>query len=245
MILFPAIDLKNGDCVRLLRGDMDASTTFNDNPAAQAKEFEVAGAEYLHIVDLNGAFEGKPVNEDAVKNILSTITIPAQLGGGIRSMETIDRWLSLGVSRVILGTAALHNADLVYEACDKYPGQIVVGIDSREGKVAVEGWAEKSEVPTAELGKAYENAGVAAIIYTDVGRDGAMEGPDLEGTEALLRAISTPVIASGGVSTLEDLRQLKQLEPFGLAGVISGRAIYDGAIPLKDGMNLLKQAVSL
>ncbi len=241
MILFPAIDLKNGECVRLLRGDMNDATTFNDDPAAQAREFEAAGAEYLHIVDLNGAFEGKPVNEDAVKSILSAISIPAQLGGGIRTMETIDRWLELGVSRVILGTAALHNADLVYEVCEKYPGQIVVGIDSREGKVAIEGWATKSGVTTEELGKAYENAGVAAIIYTDVGRDGAMEGPDLEGTEALLRAISTPVIASGGVSSLEDLRKLKQLEPLGLAGIISGRAIYDGAIPLQDGITLLRE----
>jgi phosphoribosylformimino-5-aminoimidazole carboxamide ribotide isomerase len=230
MIFFPAIDLKDGQCVRLLRGDMEKATVFNDNAGAQAKAFADAGCRWLHVVDLNGAFEGKPVNGEAVKAILGAIDIPLQLGGGIRDMETIAFWLDGGVARVILGTVALRDPDLVRRACEKYPGRVAVGIDARDGFVAVEGWAEVSKMKAFDLADLFEDAGVAAIIYTDIGRDGAMEGPNVAATTGLAAAISTPVIASGGVSSMDDLKLLKDAAGGLLEGVISGRAVYDGKI---------------
>ncbi len=240
MIIYPAIDLKDGQCVRLVRGKMDKATIFSDNPTAQAKSFENQGAEYIHIVDLNGAFEGKPVNHQAVLSIINEINIPVQLGGGIRTMAMIEEWLKAGVSRVILGTIALRNPDLVREACKKFPNQIIVGIDARGGKVAVEGWAEISEIDALDMAKRFEDAGVAAIIYTNIDKDGALEGADIEGTKELAEKISIPIIASGGVSNLDDLRKLKEIEKFGVSGVISGRAIYDGRFKLKDAIEVLK-----
>lgn len=240
MILFPAIDLKDGKCVRLLRGEMDAATVFSDDPTAKAREFEALGFEYLHLVDLNGAFEGKPVNASAVKAILQSIQIPVQLGGGIRDMATIEQWLALGVSRVILGTAALKDPTLTKAACKAFPGRIVLGIDARHGKVAVEGWAETSDMAATALAKEYEQAGAAAIIYTDIGCDGAMAGPNLEETVRLAQSITTPVIASGGVSSMDDLQALKAHEKDGISGVISGRAIYDGRIDPKEALALMR-----
>jgi len=240
MIFFPAIDLKDGQCVRLLRGDMDKATVFNDDAGAQAKVFADAGCQWLHVVDLNGAFEGKPVNADAVKSILSAIDIPTQLGGGIRDMETISYWLETGIRRVILGTVALRNPDLVKEACREFPGRVAVGIDARDGFVAVEGWAEVSEMKAFDLADKFEDAGVAAIIYTDIARDGAMQGPNVEATTALAAAISTPVIASGGVSSMQDLQLLKDAGGGLLEGVISGRAVYDGLINPGEAIALLK-----
>ncbi len=241
MILYPAIDLKDGNCVRLVRGEMDQATVFNTSPGAQAKEFRDAGCRWLHVVDLNGAFAGKPVNAAAVDAILKALgpAIPMQLGGGIRSMETIDLWLEKGVSRVILGTIALRDPALVKTACARHPGRIAVGIDARDGFVAVEGWAETSNTTALDLAKQFEDAGVAAIIYTDIARDGAMAGPNVEATAALARAISIPVIASGGVSSLDDLRTLKAVEDSGIAGVISGRALYDGRITLSEALEVL------
>lgn len=238
MILYPAIDLKDGACVRLLHGEMDKATVFSNSPGEQAASFEKSGFEWLHIVDLNGAFEGKPVNESAVKSILSNITIPAQLGGGIRNMAMIDTWLSAGISRVILGTAALRNPVLVKEACRMFPGQIAVGIDAKQGRVAVNGWAEVSDMLAVDLARRFEDAGVCAIIYTDIGRDGAMQGPNVEETAALASAITTPVIASGGVSCLDDLRALKAQEISGIEGAIIGRALYDGAIKPAEALAL-------
>lgn len=241
MILYPAIDLKDGNCVRLLRGEMDEATVFNTSPAAQAKAFRDAGCEWLHVVDLNGAFAGKPVNGEAVDGILAAMgDIPVQLGGGIRDMATIDQWLDRGIRRVILGTVALRDPALVKEACKRHPGRIAVGIDARDGYVAVEGWAETSSVTALDLALKFEDAGVAAIIFTDIARDGAMAGPNVEATAALAAKISTPVIASGGVSSLDDLRALKAVEQTGLDGVISGRALYDGRIDLKSALDLLK-----
>jgi len=230
MIFFPAIDLKDGQCVRLLRGDMQKATVFNDDAGAQAKAFADAGCSWLHVVDLNGAFEGKPVNGEAVRAILGAIDIPAQLGGGIRDMQTMVHWLEAGIARVILGTVALRDPDLVRQACREFPGRVAVGIDARDGFVAVQGWAEVSQMKVFELADMFEDAGVAAIIYTDIGRDGAMEGPNVEATTALAAAISTPVIASGGVSSMDDLRLLKGAGGGLLEGVISGRAVYDGKI---------------
>ena len=240
MILFPAIDLKDGTCVRLVRGEMDQSTTFNDDPAAQAREFAGAGFEWIHIVDLNGAFAGKPVNADAVAAIVGAVDLPVQLGGGIRSMDTIARWLETGVQRVILGTAALKDPDLVRRACEQYPGRIVVGIDARDGRVAVEGWAETSEVKAPDLALRFENDGVAAIVYTDIDRDGAMQGVNVDATVDLAFALTTPVIASGGVRGLSDLADLKTNESVGIEGVISGRAIYDGRLDPEEALQLLK-----
>ncbi|MEL7139445.1 MAG: 1-(5-phosphoribosyl)-5-[(5-phosphoribosylamino)methylideneamino]imidazole-4-carboxamide isomerase [Pseudomonadota bacterium] len=242
MILYPAIDLKDGACVRLLRGEMDAATVFNDDPAAQARAFQDAGCEWLHIVDLNGAFEGRPVNAAAVEAILGALSIPAQLGGGIRSLSTIDDWLSRGIARVILGTVALRDPALVREAARTHPGRIAVGIDARGGRVAVEGWAETSEVMATELARRFEDAGVAAIIYTDIERDGAMQGPNVEATAALAQAVSIPVIASGGVSSLEDLAALRD-SGAPLDGVISGRALYNGRLQIGAAVALLKGAV--
>ncbi len=238
MILYPAIDLKDGHCVRLLRGEMSAATVFNDDPAAQARAFEAAGCTWLHLVDLNGAFAGEPVNAAAVEAILGAITVPAQLGGGIRDMATIERWIEAGLSRAILGTVAVENPGLVCEAAKAFPGKIAVGIDARDGKVATRGWAEETGVEATDLAKSYEDAGVAAIIYTDIHRDGAMQGPNVEATAALARAVSIPVIASGGVASLDDLRALKTCGA-PLDGAISGRALYDGAIDLGEALAVL------
>ncbi|MGR3837334.1 MAG: 1-(5-phosphoribosyl)-5-[(5-phosphoribosylamino)methylideneamino]imidazole-4-carboxamide isomerase [Cognatishimia sp.] len=239
MILYPAIDLKDGNAVRLLHGDMDKTTVFNDNPAAQALEFVEAGCEWLHHVDLNGAFAGEPVNARPVEEILSQTKVPAQLGGGIRDMATIEMWLTKGLARVILGTVAVENPDLVREAAKAFPGQVAVGIDARNGFVATKGWAEETDVQVTDLAKSFEDAGVAAIIYTDILRDGAMKGPNVTATAELAKAVDIPVIASGGVSSLEDLEALKTCGA-ALNGAISGRALYDGAIDLGEALALLK-----
>lgn len=238
MILYPAIDLKDGACVRLLRGDMDAATVFGLDPAAQARAFQDAGCDWLHLVDLNGAFAGQPVNGAAVEAILNATTIPAQLGGGIRDMTTIEMWLSRGIKRVILGTVAVENPDLVRHAARAFPAQIAVGIDARAGKVATKGWATETEVMATDLAKSFEDAGVAALIYTDIDRDGAMGGPNIAATEGLARAVSIPVIASGGVSSLADLSALRATGV--IAGAISGRALYDGAIDLGAALHMLR-----
>ena len=234
MILYPAIDLKDGKCVRLLRGEMDKATVFSDSPANQAAVFEKSGFEWLHIVDLNGAFEGKPVNEAAVKSILERVKMPVQLGGGIRDMNMIATWLEAGISRVILGTAALRNPVLVKEACRLFPGQIAVGIDAKDGKVAVNGWAEVSDHPAVELAQKFEDVGVCAIIYTDISKDGAMAGPNFDETVKLAEAITTPVIASGGISSVDDIARYKQYSDVGIDGCILGRALYEGAIKAED-----------
>jgi len=239
MIFFPAIDLKDGQCVRLIQGDMDQATVFGDDPAAQARLFAAAGAAWLHVVDLNGAISGRPVNEAAVVAILDALEIPVQLGGGIRDLETINFWLERGVRRVILGTVAVRDPDLVKQACRDHPGRVAVGIDARGGLVAVEGWTEVSEITALELAKKFEDCGVAAIIYTDIARDGAMQGPNTEATVELARSVSIPVIASGGVSSLKDLENLKSAGEGLLEGVISGRALYDGRINLSEAVNLL------
>ncbi|OWY10995.1 1-(5-phosphoribosyl)-5-[(5-phosphoribosylamino)methylideneamino]imidazole-4-carboxamide isomerase [Thioclava sp. F42-5] len=238
MILYPAIDLKDGQCVRLLHGEMDKATVFGDDPAAQAAKFEAAGCEWVHLVDLNGAFAGEPVNAAAVEAILSRVKVPAQLGGGIRDMATIERWLDKGLARVILGTVAVENPDLVRDAAKAFPGQVAVGIDARNGKVATKGWAEETDVMVTDLAKSFEDAGVAAIIYTDIMRDGAMGGPNIAATEALARAVEIPVIASGGVSSLPDLIALRDTGV--IAGAISGRAIYDGALDLTEALAALR-----
>ncbi|SMX49574.1 1-(5-phosphoribosyl)-5-[(5-phosphoribosylamino)methylideneamino]imidazole-4-carboxamide isomerase [Maliponia aquimaris] len=239
MILYPAIDLKDGKAVRLLRGDMDKATVFNDDPAAQALEFVAQGCEWLHLVDLNGAFAGAPVNAAAVESILRQTRTPAQLGGGIRDMATIEMWLSKGLARVILGTVAVEQPDLVREAARAFPGQVAVGIDARVGRVATKGWAEVTQVDAVDLARSFEDDGVAAIIYTDINRDGAMMGPNVEATAALARAVTIPVIASGGVSSIKDLIALRDCGA-ALNGAISGRALYDGAIDLKEALEVLR-----
>jgi phosphoribosylformimino-5-aminoimidazole carboxamide ribotide isomerase len=238
MILYPAIDLKDGQAVLLLRGDMDKATVFSDDPAAQALAFVEAGCDWLHLVDLNGAFAGAPVNAAPVEAILKACRVPAQLGGGIRDMATIEGWLDKGLQRVILGTVAVENPGLVREAARAFPGHVAVGIDARGGKVATKGWAEETNVEVTDLAKSFEDAGVAAIIYTDINRDGAMQGPNIEATAALARAVSIPVIASGGVSSLEDLVALRDCGA-GLNGAISGRALYDGALDLTEALKVL------
>ena len=239
MILYPAIDLKDGACVRLLRGEMEAATVFGTDPAAQARAFQDAGCRWLHLVDLNGAFAGTPVNGAAVEGILAAVTVPAQLGGGIRDRATIEAWLEKGIRRVILGTAALRDPELVRQAAAAHPGRVAVGIDARDGRVAVEGWAETSDVTALDLARRFEDAGVAAIIYTDIERDGAMRGPNVEATAALAQAVAIPVIASGGVSSIDDLRALKA-SGAPLDGAISGRALYEGKLDLAEAVALLE-----
>lgn len=237
--LFPAIDLKDGACVRLVRGDMDQATVFSDDPTAQAQAFEAAGFSWLHMVDLNGAFEGRPVNGDAVAAVVAGCGLKVQLGGGIRDLATIEAWLTRGVARVVLGTVALREPALVTEACKEFPGRIAVGIDARGGLVAVEGWADVSEVAVLDLAQSYEASGVAAIIHTDIDRDGAMSGMNVAATAALADALTTPVIASGGVTSLDDLAAVKRAAASGIIGVISGRALYDGRIDPREALALL------
>ena len=232
MILYPAIDLKEGRCVRLVRGEMNAATVFNDDPAAQAQSFVDAGCRWLHLVDLDGAFAGKPMNAKSVEAILARVKVPAELGGGIRDLATIEAWLGKGIARVILGTAALTNPDLVKEGCRRFPGKVVVGIDARSGKVAVEGWAKTSEMTALDLALRVEDAGVAAIIFTDIDRDGVLAGVNVAATAGLAQKLKTPVIASGGVASLADITALKEHETDGIAGAILGRALYDGRIDL-------------
>ncbi len=230
MILYPAIDLKRGACVRLVQGDMARATVYADDPAAQARSFVDAGCAWLHVVDLDGAVAGAPVNVAAVSAILDAVEVPLQLGGGIRDVATVKAWFAAGVARVILGTAAVREPELVRATSRAFPGRVAVAIDAREGRVAVAGWAESTEIEARELALRFEDAGAAAIIYTDIARDGTLEGVNVAATEALARAVNTPVIASGGVATLDDLRALKAIEDAGVAGVIVGRAFYDGRI---------------
>ena len=230
MILFPAIDLKDGKCVRLVKGDMKAATVFNNDPAAQAQAFAEQGFEWLHVVDLNGAFAGRPVNGEAVRAILSAAHLPVQLGGGIRDIATIEMWLQAGVSRIILGTAAVRNPALVREACKRFPGRVAVGIDARSGRVAVEGWAEDSDLSTEALAQRFGDAGVAAIIYTDIERDGVLGGINIDSTLKLARTTSIPVIASGGLASIADIRRLLEPDCAILQGAIAGRALYDGRL---------------
>ena len=238
MILYPAIDLKDGACVRLLRGDMDKATVFGTAPAAQAATFAAAGCDWLHLVDLNGAFAGTPVNAAAVEAILAAVSIPCQLGGGIRDRATIEHWLEKGLARVILGTVAVENPDLVRAAARAHPGRIAVGIDARKGRVATKGWATETDIMATDLARRFEDAGVAALIYTDIDRDGAMQGPNVAATQALARAVTIPVIASGGVSSLADLIALNATGV--IAGAISGRALYDGALDLATALAALR-----
>jgi phosphoribosylformimino-5-aminoimidazole carboxamide ribotide isomerase len=242
MILFPAIDLKQGQCVRLIHGDMAQATIFNDDPAAQALAFETQGFSHLHVVDLDGAFSGKPMNAFAVEAILAKIKMPVQLGGGIRTMQTIENWLGKGVARVIIGTAAVRDPDFVRTAARQFPGQVAVGIDAKDGFVAVEGWAEVSNLSAVELGKRFEDAGVAAIIYTDILRDGVLQGLNIEATLDLANALNIPVIASGGLASIADVQRLLQSDCARLEGAISGRALYDGRIDPAEALALMNQA---
>jgi phosphoribosylformimino-5-aminoimidazole carboxamide ribotide isomerase len=242
VILFPAIDLKDGKCVRLKLGDMAAATVFNEDPAAQAKLFENQGFRYLHLVDLDGAFAGRPVNASAVAMILQAVTIPVQLGGGIRNLAAIERWLDKGVNRVILGTVAVRDPELVRQACRRFPGRIAVGIDAKGGKVAVEGWAITSELSALDLARRCEDAGVAAIIYTDIARDGVLKGLNLEATAALARETSIPIVASGGLAGIEDVEALLRPEHARLQGAIAGRALYDGRLDARAALELIRSA---
>ena len=242
MILFPAIDLKNGQCVRLRQGEMAEATVFNTDPAAQARAFEQQGFEWLHVVDLNGAFTGRSVNAEAVTAILASVSIPIQLGGGIRSLDAISHWLRQGVARVILGTAAVRDPSLVREACALFPGRIAVGIDAKEGRVAVEGWAETSELSAIELAKRFEDTGVAAIIYTDIGRDGMLTGLNLDATAEIARSVKIPVIASGGLAGIDDIKRLISPRYAMIAGAIAGRALYDGRLDVKEALELSAKA---
>ncbi len=242
MILFPAIDLKNGEAVRLQQGDMARATVFNTNPAKQAKAFQDQGFEWLHLVDLDGAFAGKPVNALAVAQILKTVKMPVQLGGGIRNMKTVEAWLGEGISRVIIGTAAVREPEFVKQAARKFPGKIAIGIDARGGKVAIHGWAEETQLEVVEVAKLFEGAGVAALIYTDVERDGMLQGLNLESTIALSEAVSIPVIASGGFASIDDVKALLQPRAKKLQGAIAGRALYDGRIDPAEALALLKGA---
>jgi len=242
MILFPAIDLKDGQCVRLKLGDMAQATVFNDDPAAQARRFEEQGFAWLHLVDLNGAFAGKPVNEAAIDAILGAVSLPIQLGGGIRSLAHVETWLGKGIRRVILGTVALRDPALVREACRLFPGRIAVGIDAKGGRVAVEGWAETSELTAVELARRFSDAGVAAIIFTDIDRDGVLKGLNIDSTLELAQAVPIPVIASGGLASMDDIHRLLQPDCRILEGAISGRALYDGRIDVTRALKLIREA---
>jgi phosphoribosylformimino-5-aminoimidazole carboxamide ribotide isomerase len=242
VILFPAIDLKEGRCVRLVQGDMAQSTVFNDDPAAQAATFEGQGFSWLHLVDLDGAFAGRPMNAAAVDAILARVSIPVQLGGGIRDMKTVEGWLAKGVRRVIIGTAAVRDPDFVREAARRFPGRIAVGIDARDGRVAVEGWARLSGMSAEDLGRRFEDAGVAAIVYTDIARDGVLKGLNIEATLALGRALSIPVIASGGLASLDDVKRLLEPDCAVLEGAITGRALYDGRLDPAAALALIAAA---
>jgi phosphoribosylformimino-5-aminoimidazole carboxamide ribotide isomerase len=242
VILFPAIDLKNGQCVRLEQGDMARATVFNLDPSAQAKAFAAQGFEYLHVVDLDGAFAGKPVNAQAVEGMLKAITMPVQLGGGIRDLATVEAWLAKGVARVIIGTAAVRDPELVKNAAKQFPGRVAVGLDARDGKVAVQGWAETSEVTALEIAQRFEDAGVAAIIFTDIARDGLLKGLNLDATIALADHISIPVIASGGFASIEDVKALLMPRAKKLAGAIAGRALYDGRLDAAAALALIRNA---
>lgn len=240
MILFPAIDLKEGRCVRLIQGDMDRATVFNDDPADQAKQFEAQGFEWLHVVDLDGAFAGKPVNAEAIRSITKEIKIPIQLGGGIRTMKTVENWLEHGITRVIIGTAAVKDPAFVREAARQFSGHIAVGIDARDGRVAVDGWAQLSEMSSIELGQRFQDAGVSAIIYTDISRDGLLKGLNIDSTLALAKALSIPVIASGGLASLDDIERLTQPDCSILKGAITGRALYDGRLDAETALALIQ-----
>jgi phosphoribosylformimino-5-aminoimidazole carboxamide ribotide isomerase len=242
VILFPAIDLKGGQCVRLEQGDMARATVFNLDPAAQARSFAAQGFEYLHVVDLDGAFAGKPMNAQAVESMLAAVTVPLQLGGGIRDLRTIEAWLEKGAARVIIGTAAVRDPALVRTAAKRFPGRVAVGLDARDGKVAVEGWAETSEVTALEIAQRFEDAGVAAIVFTDIARDGLLKGLNLGATIALAEAISIPVIASGGLASIEDIKAMLMPRARKLAGAIAGRALYDGRLDAAAALALIKSA---
>ena len=242
MILFPAIDLKEGRCVRLVQGDMAQATVFNDDPAAQAKAFEDQGFTWLHLVDLDGAFAGKPMNASAVEAVLSRVSLPTQLGGGIRDMKTVEGWLTRGIRRVIIGTAAVRDPDFVREAARRFPGRIAVGIDARDGRVAVDGWARLSEMSAEDLGRRFEDVGVAAIVYTDIARDGVLKGLNIEATLALAHAVGIPVIASGGLASIEDVKRLLEPDCAALEGAISGRALYDGRLDPAEALTLIREA---
>ena len=242
MILFPAIDLKNGQCVRLEQGDMKRATVFNLDPVAQARAFAAQGFEYLHVVDLDGAFAGRPINAHAVEAMLKAVTMPLQLGGGIRDLATVEAWLAQGVARVIIGTAAVRDPDFVKGAAKKFPGRVAVGLDARDGKVAVEGWAEQSELSALDIARRFEDAGVAAIIYTDVARDGMLQGINWDATIALADAISIPVIASGGLASIDDIKVMTQPRTKKLEGAIAGRALYDGRLDAAQALKMIKAA---
>ena len=245
MILFPAIDLKGGQCVRLLRGDMGAATVFNADPAAQARTFADQGFEWLHVVDLDGAFAGKPMNAEVVRSILDATRLKTQLGGGVRDMKTVDGWLESGVERVIIGTAAVRDPGFVREAARRHPGKIAVGIDARNGRVAVEGWVETSDLSALDLGRRFEDAGVAAVIYTDIARDGALAGLNVESTVALAEALAIPVIASGGLASMADVRRVLEPDCARIAGVIAGRALYDGGLDAAEALTLIRSCERL
>ena len=244
MILFPAIDLKDGQCVRLQQGDMARATVFNTDPAAQARSFAAQGFEYLHVVDLDGAFAGKPMNALAVEAMINAVTMPVQLGGGIRDMKTVEGWLGKGIARVIIGTAAVRDPAFVKQAAKAFPGRVAVGLDARDGKVAVEGWAETSQVTALDIAKRFEDAGVAAIIFTDIARDGLLQGINWDATIALADGVSIPVIASGGLASLDDVRALLAPRARKLAGAISGRALYDGRLDPAQAIALVRAARS-
>ncbi len=242
MILYPAIDLKEGQCVRLLRGDMAQATVFNDDPAAQARAFVAQGFDHLHVVDLDGAFAGKPMNAAAVERMLAAVKIPLQLGGGIRDPRIVRAWLEKGVARVIIGTAAVNDPDFVKEAARLYPNRVAVGVDARDGRVAVDGWAKTSDLSALDLGRRFEDAGVAAIVYTDIARDGALKGLNIEATLALAEAVSIPVIASGGLASIDDVARLLEPDCGRLAGAIAGRALYDGRLDPAEALRLIRNA---
>ena len=242
MILFPAIDLKNGQCVRLEQGDMNRATMFNADPAEQARAFERQGFEYLHVVDLDGAFAGKPVNAAAVEELLRAVKMPVQLGGGIRDLKTIEAWLARGIRRVIIGTAAVRDPELVRDAAKQFPGRVAVGLDARDGKVAVQGWAVSSEMTALDIARRFEDAGIAAIIFTDIARDGLLAGLNLDATIALAECISIPVIASGGLASIADVRALFEPRARKLEGAISGRALYDGRLDAAEAIKLIRAA---